>query len=106
MCDTYRHIYFAGFEADVKIRDPGVMHGRVRAMKMVSTHRSATPWPASDPEPVVKIPDVLRPPHHQSMPLLPIARTWGRRETWPSERLERLLTQREVDDLVRGHFTR
>ncbi|MGW0176668.1 hypothetical protein ACWDUM_22810 [Rhodococcus sp. NPDC003322] len=54
----------------------------------------------------MKIPDVLRPAHRNPVPLLPTTRSRGRREAWPSERLERLLTPREIDDLVRGHFTR
>ncbi|WP_157050940.1 hypothetical protein [Rhodococcus sp. RD6.2] len=53
----------------------------------------------------MKFPAALRStPHTDAVPMLPSARTWRRRETWPSERLERLLTQREADDLVRGHF--
>ncbi|MFD1815166.1 hypothetical protein [Rhodococcus gannanensis] len=55
----------------------------------------------------MKLSVALRSAHHaDAVPMLPTARTWRRRETWPAEGLERLLTPREVDDLVHGHFIR
>ncbi|MFD4292181.1 hypothetical protein ACFWPA_16220 [Rhodococcus sp. NPDC058505] len=54
----------------------------------------------------MKIPVVRRPAHRDPVPMLPIGHGLGRRPSWPSERLERLLTPHEVDDLARGHFTR
>ncbi|MFF0817328.1 hypothetical protein ACFYVR_19525 [Rhodococcus sp. NPDC003318] len=54
----------------------------------------------------MKIPDALHSTPRPSLPLLPIQRSRGRRPVWPSERLERLLTPREVDDLLRGRFLR
>lgn len=52
----------------------------------------------------MKISNVLHSSRHSTLPLLPTARR--RRESWPSERLERLLTEREIDDLMRGRFVR
>ncbi|MGW4480483.1 hypothetical protein [Rhodococcus triatomae] len=55
----------------------------------------------------MKLPVALRSAHHaDAVPMLPTARAWRRRQTWPAEGLERLLTPQEVDALAHGQFTR
>lgn len=53
---------------------------------------------------VVKIPDVRRHARDQAVPILRSARLKGRPESWPSEKLERLLTPHEIDAVSHGHF--
>ncbi|MFD4184174.1 hypothetical protein [Rhodococcus sp. NPDC058514] len=52
----------------------------------------------------MKIPVVLHHARHESVPILESARMKGRPKSWPSEKLERLLTQGEIEAIHRGRF--
>lgn len=47
---------------------------------------------------------VLRRARNNSVPLLESARMPGRPGSWPSEKLERLLTPREIDQVLHGNL--
>ena len=48
----------------------------------------------------MKINTILRRSRSNSVPLLASARMHGRPKSWPSEKLERLLTPFEIDQVV------
>jgi len=48
----------------------------------------------------VKINSILRRSHGESLPLLDSARMQGKPQSWSSEKLERLLTPREIDQVL------
>ncbi|MGW6378866.1 hypothetical protein ACWFRB_22670 [Rhodococcus sp. NPDC055112] len=52
----------------------------------------------------MKIPVVLQHARHDAVPILESARMKGRPKSWPDEKLERLLTDGEREDVERGRF--
>ncbi|NLU83130.1 hypothetical protein [Rhodococcus sp. HNM0569] len=50
----------------------------------------------------MKLPSMLRRTRSEPLPLLPTARMEGRPSTWSGEKLERLLTPREIEQVLHG----
>ncbi|MFZ2175579.1 MAG: hypothetical protein WAW17_16390 [Rhodococcus sp. (in: high G+C Gram-positive bacteria)] len=52
----------------------------------------------------MNIHSILRWDHRNSLPLLESARLKGSPSTWPAEKLERLLTPTEIEQVLRGRL--